>query len=97
LRRRQQKVTPAQKKPPPPNWRYQKKESPVEAAEPTTSEPATENPRPTVPAHQRVKCHMCDHMASEKPGHVIEDGVVVQCPFITVNIKMTPAKPDAYR
>lgn len=58
-----------------------KKNAQTTQTETTTSEPV-------------VQCHMCDWMTDAKPGHVVVDGRVVRCPFITLNVQMDQPKPD---
>lgn len=40
-----------------------------------------------------VKCHLCDHDTSAKPGHIVKDGKVVKCPFIDIDITRQMGRP----
>lgn len=41
-------------------------------------------------------CRFCDHKTDQKEGHVVKNGEVVRCPFITLNLSMTQA-PEGRR
>lgn len=40
-----------------------------------------------------IACPRCDNLTSMK-GHIVKDGVLLQCPFITVDVVIQPAKQD---
>lgn len=44
----------------------------------------------------KLICHLCDNLSTME-GHIVEGGKVIQCPFITVNLSMTPKKPEQMR
>ena len=54
----------------------------------------TEEETPSQEESTDLVCPRCDNMTSMK-GHIVQDGRVIQCPFITVDVVIQqPTKKD---